>query len=121
MAKNGRPPKWENPEDLKNSIVKYFETCETDRKMPTKAGLRIALDTTMETLSEYSNNKGEEFSEAIKGAYDLIEEAWTQNLKGANATGSIFYLKAAFHFKDRLDVTSKEQGIALGELLDHID
>lgn len=81
--------------------------------MPTKAGLALYLDTTRETLGDYLEKDG--FSDTLKRAYSHIEDAWTQNLAGQNATGSIFYLKAAFKYRDRqdIDVTSGGQPVPL--------
>lgn len=103
----GRPPKWNSPQDLEDAIESYFEYCDEHKKMPTKAGLSLHIDTPDSTLHDYEKKDG--FSEAIKRAYKIIEDAWTQNLAGNNATGSIFYLKAAFHYKDRVDVTTNDK------------
>ena len=104
----GRPPKWKTPEDLFDAVKSYFKHIEdSPGKMPTKAGLAIHLDTTRETLGDYE--KKENFSDAIKKAYILIEEAWNQRLAGTTPTGSIFYLKAAFLYRDRVDITSDDK------------
>lgn len=106
-----RPPKWNKPEELQDAIAAYFVECEEKEKMPTKAGLAISLNCHQDTLHEYLTNKEKDvgFSDAIKGAYNHIEEAWNQKLAGANATGPIFYLKAAFHYKDRVDHTTNDK------------
>ena len=105
----GRPPKFSTPEELETKIVEYFAVCTEDKKMPTKAGLALHLDTTRETLGDYIQKDG--FSYAIKRAYDHIEEAWNQKLAGNNATGPIFYLKAAFSYRDRVDVTTNDKDL----------
>ena len=77
--------------------------------MATKAGLALHLNTTRETLGDYEKKK--DFSYAIKRAYTIIEEAWNQKLAGNSPTGSIFYLKSAFQYRDRIDVTSDDKPI----------
>lgn len=76
--------------------------------MPTKGGLALYLDTTRETLSDYEDK--EEFSDALKSAYLIIEEAWVQKLSGQAVTGTIFYLKNAYskdwREKTEQDITS---------------
>ena len=42
-------------------------------------------------------------------ANDRIAEYWIGNLDKPHAAGSIFYLKAAFHYKDRFDITSGDK------------
>lgn len=105
----GRPPKFSSPEELQKQIDAYFKDCIVSEKMPSKAGLAIHLDCHRDTLNEYVNNKDEQFSDTIKKAYAIIEEAWTQNLAKNNPAGSIFYLKAAFHYSDRIDITTKDK------------
>lgn len=108
----GRPPKFKSAKELRDKILDYFELCNQEEKMPTKAGLALHLDTNRDVLNDYLH-KGNDFSDAIKEAYDHIEDAWTQKLSTTGATGAIFYLKAAFHYSDRseVDVTSGGQSI----------
>lgn len=117
----GRPPKWDSPKKLVKQIEKYFENCEETKKIPSKAGLCVSLKTTRDVLLDYEKNRGEEFSNAIKDAYFVIEEAWVQRLNSNAPTGAIFYLKNAFskNYRDRheTDITSKGERIgALKEL-----
>ena len=109
MTKVGRPPKWETVEDLKKGLLSYFEYCKENKEIPNKAGLALHLGCHKDTLSEYVNNKEAEFSDAIKFAYSQIENEWIQKLADKNATGAIFYLKAAFGFRDRVDLTSDDK------------
>lgn len=90
-------------EEILPIIKRYLETCDWWR-MPTKAGLRIALGFTRETYREYKEK--EEFVDTIKGVENFIEECWTQQLTNQSAAGTIFYLKNAFKedFKDRQEV-----------------
>lgn len=69
--------------------------------------MALFLDTTKETLSDYEDKP--EYSDAIKTAYSIIENAWAQRLKGQSVAGVIFYLKNAFR-KDWRDRTEVEHG-----------
>lgn len=105
----GRPPKFKTPEELAEKVDAYFAGCKANEKMPTKAGLALHLDTTKETLGDYIQKEG--FSDSIKKAYLLIENAWTENLTKQSPVGSIFYLKAACGYRDRVDVTTNEKDL----------
>jgi hypothetical protein len=85
--------------------------------MPTKGGLALYLDTTRETLGDYE--KKEDYSDAIKRAYGLIENAWVQKLSGQSVAGVIFYLKNAYkeNWKDRNETDITTGGKPLGALL----
>lgn len=109
----GKPPKFKSPEDLKAKITAYFELCENMSKVPNKAGLALALDTTRETLSDYEDKP--EYSDAIKIAYTQIENAWvdTSISREHNAAGAIFYLKNAFHYRDQQNIDHTTKGEAL--------
>lgn len=116
----GRPPKFKDIEELDELLSRYFQVCKDDKKIPTKAGMALYLDTTRETLGDYEGK--EEFSYTIKRAYQLIEEAWNQKLGGnTQVAGSIFYLKNAFHkdYKDKQEVDTTIKGsISLTDLFD---
>ncbi len=107
----GRPPKFKTDEKLNIKCKAYFKECISLKEIPSKAGLRVYLDISRETYSEYKDK----FVDAIKRAEDLIEKAWVQRLRDAAATGAIFYLKNAFKedYKDRTetDLTSKGEKI----------
>ena len=105
----GRPRIWKDPEDLKKDIMSYFESLKVSKDMPTKAGLAFHLDTNKSTLRDYE--KRDDYGHYIDKAYQAIEIAWSQRLAGSVPTGAIFYLKAAFHYKDRIDHTSDDKPI----------
>ena len=113
--KGGRPPKYNTTEEFQKKCDKYFKDCIDKTKIPNKAGLCIALNITRETYNQYK--KKDKFSDAIKKAESVIEEAWVQRLNHSAATGAIFYLKNAFRkiYKDRYntDITSGDKPIAI--------
>lgn len=118
--RRGRPTSFDNVEDFMEAVNEYFDLCLLGRHkkykykvyadLPTKNGLAYYLDISRETLNQYS--KKPEYSDAIKKAYDRIEEAWVQQLSKAYPTGAIFYLKNAFrnNWKDRWEVTGEDGG-----------
>lgn len=110
----GRPPKFKSPQDLQEKIDGYLEECEEKKNYPTKGGLALYLDTTRDVLGDYE--KKDEYSNAIKGIYHIIEDTWVQALqKKQSVAGIIFYLKNAFskewRDKQEFDHTSKGQQI----------
>lgn len=108
--KNGRPPKFETGEAIIDAANIYFVYCRDEKKAPNKAGLRLSLDISIDTYSEYRKR----FPEAINKLDAEIETWWVDRLQHANATGAIFYLKAAMGWKDQqaIDITTGGQPIS---------
>lgn len=108
MAGVGRPLKFKTPEDLEDKINEFLIACNAKGITPTKGQLALYLDTTRETLSEYEEK--EEYVDALKRIYLIIEENWVQKLTGQAVTGTIFYLKNAYsknwREKSEQDITS---------------
>lgn len=106
----GRPPAFDSLEDFIIGVEEYFDICKKEKKFPTKGGLAIYFGVTRETLHEYENNKGKDYSDTIKKAYLRIEESWIQSLGRQYPTGSIFYLKNAFkeHWKDNWSLSNPD-------------
>ncbi len=104
--RNGRPPSFESVDDLLGRAESYLDTCNALKEVPNKAGLSLFIGCSRETLSEYANNKGKEFSDAVKSIYSYLENAWVQRLSKQHPTGAIFYLKNAFGYMDAFDHTS---------------
>ena len=100
---------WKTPEDLRLAVVSYFEEVDGNGSMPTKEGLYLHLGVTDDTVLNYKEKYGEEYGQIIKKTYRAIADAWSQRLSGTVPTGAIFYLKAAFHWKDRIDHTSDDK------------
>ena len=104
----GRPPLYENPEDMQVLIDNYFdsitfknsETGQTISK-PTMSGLAIALDMDRRSLVNYSHK--DEFFPTIKRARAKVEEALEINLYGTAVAGTIFNLKNNFDWKDKTE------------------
>lgn len=122
--KVGRPPKFESVEQLEALIESYFENCKQKNKPYTITGLALWLDTTRETLMDYQENKGDEFSDTIKRA-KLKCENWVE--EGAltnkiNPTSAIFNLKNNYGWKDKTetDLTTNGQSINWNEQKSYI-
>ena len=109
MAQVGRPPKWNNLEELKNQIDAYFISIQNPNKPneyikpPTITGLALALGTNRETLCNYEEKDG--FFDTIKEAKSRCEQWVEENamLGKANATFSIFNLKNNYGWKDKTE------------------
>jgi hypothetical protein len=108
--KHGRPPKFNNPEELETKMNEYFNFCLNNDKPLTITGLtlfcgfcdRQALDKYME--------KTEQFEIIIKRAKTVIEHKYELGLhNSATVTGSIFALKQ-FKWIDnqKIDIGLKE-------------
>jgi len=89
---------------LEDALAAYVAECGTTKHMPNKAGVCLHLQISRETYNQY---KGK-YPDAIRRIEEFIENAWVQRLAGPNATGSIFYLKAAMGWKDQqaVDITT---------------
>lgn len=131
----GRPLKIATVEELQAKIDAYFAECDphivdgialvkdektneliegtikrfTDQKPYTVTGLAVFLDTSRETLMEYSERP--EFVDTIKAAKDKIHSYAEQSLWTArNAAGPIFNLKNNWGWKDKSEVDQNLSG-----------
>jgi hypothetical protein len=104
----GRPPLYDNSEDMQIIIDAYFTECKhTNRETgletfrPTMSGLAYALEMDRRTLLNYSER--EEFIPTIKRARARVECALEANLYNNSVTGTIFNLKNNFDWKDKTE------------------
>ena len=98
----GQPAFYTDPEELKNAIQEYFDSCIptfhdgniTSLNNPTVSGLAYALGFESRQ-SMYDYEKREQFSYIIKRARLFVEMNYEQNLCNPQikATGPIFALK----------------------------
>ncbi|MBT8341055.1 MAG: DNA-packaging protein [Desulfatitalea sp.] len=105
MDRTGRPLKYENEDDLKLAIDKYFDSCnEEGKEKPfTVTGLALAVGLSRRQLIEYSNR--EKFPNTIKVAKQICEQHAEEFLySGKNTSGAIFSLKNNWGWRDQLDV-----------------
>jgi len=99
----GRPLKFQTVEDMETQIQAYFDDCEKTSEPLTITGLAMALDTSRETLMNYSTK--EEYFDTIKRAKLIIENAYEKRLISNGRAGEIFALKN-FGWKDRQEIDS---------------
>lgn len=101
IVRVGRPRSFNSPEDFAEQVSDYFTySANTPYHLPNFAGLAYHLAVSRETLYEYGSKP--EYSDTMKEARSLIENAWVQRLGRQQPVGAIFYLKNAFrdHYKD---------------------
>lgn len=105
----GRPPKWNNIEELQKDIDLYFNN--TPKEEWTITGLAMAMGTYRTTLMNYQEK--DEFLNTIKAAKQKVENSYEVDLKKHGRAGTIFALKN-FDWKDKhdVDVVSDGQSIA---------
>lgn len=108
----GRPPSIASPEEMEKRIVEYLNSIPR-WGLPTKAGLSFALGCHRDTLNKYE--KEPIFSDILKHWYPYFEDRWVQNLARPNATGTIFYLKNTYQYRDTMDVNP--QGLTINFIL----
>lgn len=84
----GRPPVYNNPEELTTEVDKYF--ADTGKKTMTGLALALGFDSRQ---SLYDYQKKDEYSYIINKALLRIENQYEEKLTGNNVAGSIFVLK----------------------------
>jgi hypothetical protein len=120
MAWTGRPPIYENVEDM----LPILETWENDvlsgLVKPSVTGLTLTLGfADKSTLYDYS--KKPEFSHPIKRALTIVEMGYEEALRESNAAGSIFALKnMGWSDKSAVDVTTQGEKVIPESLNFHI-
>ena len=88
----GRHTKYKNADELQKAIERYVAKCAKEKRPLTMSGLVVELDIARQTLYDWQE-EGNQFSDTIKKALEVIERFWEERLGGANATGAIFWLK----------------------------
>lgn len=103
--KNGRPTKWNTPEELEELCNKYFIDIPLEKQCIT--GLALHLDTNRETLCSYGNK--DMFSDTIKKAKARVEYAYEQRGLTRGNAFDIFALKN-LGWTDRQELTGENGG-----------
>jgi len=109
MAKVGRPLKFNSPEEILTKAQVYFDETLAKNLPITVTGLCMALDTTRETLMDYEDIRGQEFTDAVKKVKLVCENYAENKLFGTNPTGPIFALKN-FGWKDKQEIELGDTG-----------
>lgn len=102
ITKDGRPPKFEKPEDMQAKIDQYYMSLQLSDDFPTVTGLALYLGfASRQSMYDYKS-KGE-FSYIIKRALCVIENEYEKKLSGNNTSGAIFALKN-MEWKDKTEL-----------------
>jgi len=100
MAKEGRPPYYETPEEMQAAIDDYFNSL-TEEERPTVTGMVYALGFNSRHGLDYYAQEKPQFLDTIKKAKLRIEMVLEDTLyRGSSVTGVIFNLKNNFGWKD---------------------
>lgn len=109
----GRPPKFQDVEELQRKIDAYFDSCHDENgkliRPYTITGLALALDTSRKVLLDYES-KDDEISNTIKKAKLRIENfAEEQLYTNKNTAGVIFNMVNNYGWVNRQEsnVTAK--------------
>ena len=133
MKFTGRPPKFQNANELENKIAEYFEECDKHDKPYTVTGLAYTLGISVSSLRDYKNAIDDitlltqldddvrtELSLIVKRAYQMCENyAETRLLDtkcNKSPVGYIFALKnfeRDFVDKQEIEQTNKTINIEL--------
>jgi len=107
LTNSGRPRIYENPEDLHNRIIEYFNYLDENHQFPTITGLSLFLGfCDKSTLYDYA--KRQEFSHSIKRALQFVENHYETRLNDSGPTGAIFALKnMGWEDKQKYDVQAE--------------
>lgn len=98
----GRPAKYDTPEQMEVALNAYFQKCEADKTPLTITGVALALGfESRQSFYDYEERDG--FSYIIKQARLRVENGYEITLRSASVTGSIFALKN-MGWKDKTEV-----------------
>ena len=102
VRKPGRPRKYETPADFDAAVKMYVSKCSSDKDPITWTGMALALGfTSREAIDEYAHYEG--FSDSVKRAKLIVQNAYEIRLFGQTPTGAIFALKN-FGWSDKREV-----------------
>lgn len=108
MSKNGRPRKIKSPEEFDKLVDAYVQKCQSAEAPITWTGVALALGfTSREAIDEYAKYDG--FSDSVKRAKLIVENAYEARLHGNSPTGAIFALKN-MRWSDRQEISGPDGG-----------
>ena len=105
MAKMGRPPIFETPEQMAEAIDAYFAACDETKEPYTMTGLAIAIGfESRRSLVDY--DKKDDFSPTIKKARFYVEEFVEKRMLSSAGVvaGVIFNAKNNFGWRDKQEI-----------------
>lgn len=119
--KVGQPLKWNNPKELQEKILEYFDWAKENDMNITITGLSWYLGCSKQTLQNYENcedndwlkrcsdEEKKQYVDLLKDVKRYVEMNYEERLYNRQkVTGGIFALKNLFGWVDRQEVVNKE-------------
>ena len=107
LTDTGRPPIYDNPEDLKNKCIEYF----TKHTKYTITGLSLYLGFAHRCSLDYYTKKSDEFSYVIKRAKMVVEQGYEEMFHNGSNAG-IFPLKN-MGWKDKVETVNFNKDVTI--------
>ena len=115
MAGKGNPRRWRTAKALQAAVDAYFDECSEKGRVPSVAGLALALGfMSRQALYRYTDreneNNSDEYVTIITRAKLKIEEANIQLAYNRDASpGARFILQNGFNYSDKHEITSRNE------------
>lgn len=119
----GKPRRWKTAKALKAAVDQYFEDCQGNTRVPSVAGLSLALGfMSRQALYRYTERMAEESNDEyvtiITSAKTRIEEANIQLAYNKEASaGARFMLQNGFNYSEKQEIGLNSNTIKV-ELID---
>lgn len=123
MAGKGNPRRWRSAKALQAAVDQYFEECSEKGRVPSVAGLALALGyMSRQALARYTDRMHEENNDdyvvIITSAKTRIEEANIQLAYNKEASaGARFMLQNGFNYSEKQEIGLNSNTIKV-ELID---
>lgn len=123
MAGKGNPRRWRSAKALQAAVDAYFEECSEKGRVPSVAGLALALGfMSRQALARYTDRMHEENNDdyvvIITSAKTRIEEANIQLAYNKEASaGARFMLQNGFNYSEKREIGLNSNTIKV-ELID---
>lgn len=123
MAGKGNPRRWRSAKALQAAVDAYFEECSENGRVPSVAGLALALGfMSRQALARYTDRMHEENNDdyvvIITSAKTWIEEANIQLAYNKEASaGARFMLQNGFNYSEKQEIGLNSNTIKV-ELVD---
>ena len=123
MAGKGNPRRWRSAKALQAAVDAYFEECSENGRVPSVAGLALALGfMSRQALARYTDRMHEENNDdyvvIITSAKTRIEEANIQLAYNKEASaGARFMLQNGFNYSEKQEIGLNSNTIKV-ELVD---
>ena len=123
MAGKGNPRRWRSAKALQTAVDQYFDDCQENARVPSVAGLSLALGfMSRQALARYTDRMHEENNDdyvvIITSAKTRIEEANVQLAYNKEASaGARFMLQNGFNYSEKQEIGLNSNTIKV-ELVD---